>query len=78
MFDSLQPYGLQPARLPCPWASPLEYWSGLTCPPPGDLADPGIEPTSLISLLNRQAGSLPLVPLGKPGSDIRLVERAYL
>ena len=24
-----------------------EYWSGLPCPPPGDLLDPGIEPTSL-------------------------------
>ena len=23
-----------------------EYWSGLQCPPPGDLPDPGIEPTS--------------------------------
>ena len=23
-----------------------EYWSGLPCPPPGDLPDPGIEPTS--------------------------------
>ena len=23
-----------------------EYWSGLTCPPPGDLLDPGIEPRS--------------------------------
>ena len=22
-----------------------EYWSGLPCPPPGDLPDPGIEPT---------------------------------
>ena len=26
-----------------------EYWSGLPCPSPGDLPDPGIEPTSLIS-----------------------------
>ena len=26
-----------------------EYWSRLSCPPPGDLPDPGIEPTSLIS-----------------------------
>ena len=26
-----------------------EYWSGLPCPPPGDLPDPGIEPISLIS-----------------------------
>jgi len=26
-----------------------EYWSGLPCPPPGDLLDPGINPTSLTS-----------------------------
>ena len=26
-----------------------EYWSGLPCPPPGDLPNPGIEPTSLLS-----------------------------
>ena len=26
-----------------------EYWSGLSCPPPGDLPDPGIKPTSLVS-----------------------------
>ena len=26
-----------------------EYWSGLPCPPPGDLPNPGIEPTSLTS-----------------------------
>ena len=26
-----------------------EYWSGLSCPPPGDLPDPGIEPTALTS-----------------------------
>ena len=25
-----------------------EYWSGLQCPPPGDLPDPGIEPRSLL------------------------------
>jgi len=25
-----------------------EYWSGLPCPPPGDLPDPGIEPASLV------------------------------
>ena len=24
-----------------------EYWSGLPCPPPGDLPDPGIKPASL-------------------------------
>ena len=26
-----------------------EYCNGLTCPPPGDLPDPGIEPESLMS-----------------------------
>ena len=26
-----------------------EYWSGLLCPSPGDLPDPGIEPESLMS-----------------------------
>ena len=26
-----------------------EYWSGLLCPPPGDLPDPGIKPTSFVS-----------------------------
>ena len=27
-----------------------EYWSGLPCPPPGDLSDPGIKLASLMSL----------------------------
>ena len=26
-----------------------DYWSGLPCPPPGDLPDPEIEPTSPVS-----------------------------
>ena len=26
-----------------------EYWSGLPCPPPGELPDPGIKPVSLTS-----------------------------
>ena len=26
-----------------------EYWSGLPCPPPGDLPNPGMEPKSLMS-----------------------------
>ena len=26
-----------------------EYWSGLPCPPPGDLPDPGIKPAVLKS-----------------------------
>ena len=29
--------------------SSQEYWSGLPCPPPGDLSYPGIEPACLMS-----------------------------
>ena len=43
-----------------------EYWSGLPCPPPGELPNPGIEPVSLTSNLHWQVGSLPLALLGKP------------
>ena len=31
------------------WDSPGKNWSGLPCPPPGDLPDPEIEPASLTS-----------------------------
>ena len=44
-----------------------EYWSGLLCPPPGDLPEPGIEPTTLSSpVLAGGGGCLPLAPPGKP------------
>ena len=44
-----------------------ESWSGLPFPTPGDLADPGMEPRSHVSHLPHwQAGSLLLVPRGKP------------
>ena len=47
IFDSLQPHGLQPARLLCPWRfSRQEYWNTQPFPSPGDLPDPGIEPRS--------------------------------
>ena len=39
-----------------------EYWSGLPCPPPGGLPDPGIEPTSPAL----QVDSLLSEPPGKP------------
>ena len=29
--------------------SKQEHWSGLPCPPPGDLPNPGMEPPSLMS-----------------------------
>ena len=39
-----------------------EYWSGLLCPPSGDLPNPGIEPRSP----TRQVDSLPSEPPEKP------------
>ena len=38
-----------------------EHWSGLPFPPPGDLSDPEIEPTSPVSPA-MQADSLPAEP----------------
>ena len=45
-----------------------EYWSGLPCPPPGDLPKLGIKPVSLLSpaLADRFFFFLPLAPPGKP------------
>ena len=42
-----------------------EYWSGLPCPPPGDLPDPGVKPMSPVSPA-LQADSLPLSHQGSP------------
>ena len=61
--QSLRPHRLQPTRLLCPWGfSSQEYWSGLPCPPPGDLTDPGIKPRSP----TLQADFLLSKPPGKP------------
>ena len=63
MSDSLWPHALWPARLLYPWGfSRQEYWSGLPCPPPGDLPNPGIEPRSP----TLQVDSLPSEPPWKP------------
>jgi len=42
-----------------------EYWSGLPFPPPGDLLNPDIEPTSLASPA-LAGGFFTTVPPGKP------------
>ena len=70
--DSWESLGLQgdptsQSRLLCPWKlSRKEYWSGLPCPPPADLPNPGIEPRSP----ELQADSLPAELPGNP--NIRL------
>ena len=40
-----------------------EYWSGLPCPPPGDLPNPR-DQTLVSTSLALAAGSLPLAPPG--------------
>ena len=52
-----------PTRLLCPWGfSRQGYCSGLPCPPPGDLPNPGIQPRSP----TLQADVLPSEPPEKP------------
>ena len=46
-------YGVSPGK---------NHWSGLPCPPPGDLPNPGIEPRSP----TLEVDSLPSEPPGKP------------
>ena len=81
MSNSLRSHGLQPTRLLCPWGfSRQEYWSGLPCPLPGDLPNPGIKPRSPVlqadSLLTG-AGQFLVLPLflgcglrGKPETSL--------
>ena len=47
-----------------------EYWSGLPFPPPGDLPNPGIQPTSPASPA-LQADSLPLSHYGSVGKHTK-------
>ena len=45
--DSATPWTVAHQASLCPWGfSRPEYWSGLPCPPPGDLPHPGTEPRS--------------------------------
>ena len=70
MSDSLRPYGLEPARLLCPWGfSRQKYWTGLPGPPPGDLPHPGIEPGSPASFCIT-GGFFTDEPPGKPEMEI--------
>ena len=54
LLSHLQCYRLYPLA----WILPMgftrqEYWSGLPCPPPGDLPDPGIVPSPLVYYISR-------------------------
>ena len=59
MPNFLKPHGLEPTRLLCPWGfSRQEYWSGLPCPPPGDLSKPEMEPRWILYCLNHQGSPI--------------------
>ena len=73
MPDSCKPmdYTAQQAPLSMEF-SRQDYWSGLPCPPPGHLSDPGIESSSPAS--SALAGRFfTTVPLGKPVSHYLIV-----
>ena len=60
------------------WQTPLsieifrqEYWSGLTFPPPGDLADPGTEPVSPVFAGGFFTTEPPGRPIGPTSRQIR-------
>ena len=58
------PYGLWPTQAPLSEGfSEQEHWSGLPCPPPRGLPDPGIEPVSP-AIPELQADSLSPSPRG--------------
>ena len=66
-------HGLQPASLLCLWEfSRQQYWSGLPCPPPGDLPDPGVKLRSLKSPV-LAGGSFTTTVTGKPLLDVWMV-----
>ena len=63
MSNYVQPHELGAHQAPLFMGFPRqEYWSGLPFPSPGDLPDPGIEPTSP----NLAGVFFTTEPLGKP------------
>ena len=72
MSDSVQPYGLQPSRLLCPWDSPGKNTRmGCRALLQGIFLTQGWNPCLL-----RQSGSLALVPPGKLPNPFWLLKRS--
>ena len=66
MSDSVTPWTVAHQAPLSMEFSRQEYWSGLSCPPPGDLPNPGIEPVSLMFPAFADGLFILLVPPGKP------------
>ena len=73
MSDFAAPWTVQSEEFSRP-----EYWSGLPCPPPRNLPNPGIKP----GCPTLQADSLPAEPPGKPKNtavgSLSLLQRIFL
>ena len=69
MSDSATPWTVDHQAPQSMGFSMQEYWNGLSCPPPGDLPDPEIEPESLMSLALTSGFFKPTKPSGKPHND---------
>ena len=54
-----------------------KYWSGLLCPPPEDLPDPGIKPT-FPTTLELLMGSLSTELPQKPGAQCTQIQMVFL
>ena len=70
-------------RLLSPWDSPQsmgfsrqEYWRGLSCPSPGDLPNPGMEPMPPVSN-TLKVNSLSTEPPGRPNEIITVKKNEY-
>ena len=66
--DSLRPHGLLPPRRLCPWDSPSKNTGGGCMPSSGGSSPPR---DHALRLPYWQAGSLPLVPPGKPRMTLK-------
>jgi len=55
-----------------------EYWNGLSFSPPGDLCDPGIEPSSPVSLALQADSSTTAFPSRKLNVTLRKAETVCL
>ena len=76
LSDCLQPHGIHPTRLFCPWNSPGENtWVGCHFLLQSIFPTKGLNP-HLLSLLHWQAWSLPLGPPGKPSIRMAVIKRA--
>ena len=68
MSDSVTPWAIADQGPMSMGFSRQEYWSGMPCPPPGDLPDPGMELASPAAPA-LQVDTLPLSHRGSPTAE---------